>query len=155
MAAATMITLAICFAAASSGPAREGSTPKYKFMLDIQRLVGIGKEDGVLIGKLDREGEFHQMRRIEFQVLPLGDETPPLKVFFYRGPGYEMLNGFSSTPHKVYELRTGMLIPGTIQAWGNFIPEEGGKIVKFSEYRHSPLARQIWNLPGRFEPVKK
>jgi hypothetical protein len=54
----------------------------------------------------------------------------------------------------VYEFRSGKLIPGTIQAWGKFLPEEGGEIIRCSDYRYRPFAPQIWNLPGRFEPVK-
>ena len=36
---------------------------------------------------------------------------------------------------------------------GKFVPDEGGRIIKFSDYHYSPFARPIWNLPGYFRPV--
>ncbi len=48
-----------------------------------------------------------------------------------------------------------MLIPGTIRERGNFLPEEGGKIVSFKNYQYSASATPIWNLPGRYEIVVK
>jgi len=56
---------------------------------------------------------------------------------------------------KVYELRSGMLIPGQLGPSGRFVPEEDGKIIKFSNYTYGPTASPIWNLPGRFELKKK
>lgn len=61
----------------------------------------------------------------------------------WRGPGSS----------KFYELRYGMLIPMIIDTKGCFVPEKGGKIIPFEEYRYSLFARPIYNLPGTW--VKK
>jgi hypothetical protein len=57
----------------------------------------------------------------------------------------------SQSPVRCYEFRNGVLIPGTMDTKGRFIPEVGGKIIPFSDYRYSPLAPRIWNLPGYFK----
>jgi hypothetical protein len=67
----------------------------------------------------------------------------------------------AKTPNeKVYEYRTGILVPMTINDKNKLIPEVGGKIIDFKDYHYSPNARHIYNLPGRFvlkkdEPAKK
>ncbi|OWK41792.1 hypothetical protein FRUB_03870 [Fimbriiglobus ruber] len=43
-----------------------------------------------------------------------------------------------------------MLIPGEIRPLGQFVPEVGGKIIRFADYRYNPEAKPIWNLPGKF-----
>ena len=37
---------------------------------------------------------------------------------------------------------------------GDFVPDLGGKIIDFKEYRHSKDAPKTYNLPGRFELKK-
>ncbi|HQR05888.1 MAG TPA: hypothetical protein PLN21_03645 [Gemmatales bacterium] len=67
----------------------------------------------------------------------------------------------AKTPNeKVYEYRTGILVPMYINDKNKLIPEVGGKIIDFKDYNYSPTARRIYNLPGRFvlkkdEPAKK
>lgn len=61
---------------------------------------------------------------------------------------------------KVYEYRSGFLVPMIIDLKKGLIPEVGGKIIDFKDYKYSPTARRIYNLPGRFvlkqgEPAKK
>jgi hypothetical protein len=33
---------------------------------------------------------------------------------------------------------------------GKFVPEPGEKVIRFSDYKYSPGATRIWNLPGNF-----
>jgi hypothetical protein len=53
------------------------------------------------------------------------------------------------TPTKVYEYRSGRLIPGTMMAEGEFVPEQGGREISLERYRPRD-DRMIWNLPGYF-----
>ncbi len=133
--------------------AASGKPPfDYRFVPNTERLVGIYRNKSLLIGRLDADGEFHQTQRLEPFVGPGLEE---LELIVYSGPGYEHLNSGSTTPRKVYEFRSGMLIPGTIQEQGNFVPEEGGKIVSFKTYQYSASVTPIWNLPGRYNIVVK
>lgn len=50
----------------------------------------------------------------------------------------------------VYELRSGALIPMIFDLKHGLIPEVGGKIIAFQDYRYSPISRRIYNLPGAF-----
>ncbi|HQR05887.1 MAG TPA: hypothetical protein PLN21_03640 [Gemmatales bacterium] len=50
----------------------------------------------------------------------------------------------------VYEYRCGILVPMIKDPQHGLIPEVGGKIIDFKDYRYSPTARRIYNLPGRF-----
>ena len=150
------MTKIILMAFAISASAATGKQQvEYKFVPNTERLVGIYRRDSLLIGQLDSEGEFHQTRR--FDPLPIlgSDELDVLKIIVYSGPAYERLNQGTETPMRVYEFRSGMLIPGTIRERGNFVPEEGGKIVSFKTYQYSKSAIPIWNLPGRYEIVVK
>ncbi|MBL8825224.1 MAG: hypothetical protein JNJ77_21735 [Planctomycetia bacterium] len=56
---------------------------------------------------------------------------------------------------KVYEYRSGILVPMIFDEYRGLIPEAGGKIIDFKDYRYSPEARRIYNLPGRFVQVPK
>src|ERR1700733_15125903 len=120
---------------------QQHSIVEYVFVKDTERLVAIDRGDVFLSGRLDADGEFHQTKRIEAN-------NGVIQSF---GPSYRLLNGGSNTPRTVYEFRSGILIPGTIKSQGNFIPEVGGKIIKFEDYKYSPTGIQIWNLPGHFE----
>ncbi|MBL8825225.1 MAG: hypothetical protein JNJ77_21740 [Planctomycetia bacterium] len=53
---------------------------------------------------------------------------------------------------KVYEFRSGVLIPMIIDAKGRLLPEIDGEIIESKDYQYSPKARRIYNLPGRFVP---
>ena len=55
----------------------------------------------------------------------------------------------------VYEFRSGRLIPGDIDEKSNFVPTLGGRIVDFKDYRYSPSAPKIYNLPGKFARKQK
>src|SRR2546430_2120368 len=66
----------------------------YTFVLDVERLVMIWRDGALLVGKLDRNGEFNQEQRYTTTILS--------------GPTRILLNGgdFRVTK-KVYEFRSG------------------------------------------------
>jgi hypothetical protein len=117
----------------------------YVFIANTDRWVCMFRGDWELIGKLDTNGEFiHEYKLKAGQPSSAGL------------PAREFINGTGSLtkPRKVYEYRSGMLIPGELQpgrfAAGPFVPEAGGKIIAFKDYEYSPSAPPIWNLPGVF-----
>lgn len=116
---------------------------QYVFAPDVDRLVGIVRGDFVLIGRLDLQGNFSEsMRRVPG---PVSSALPP----------YTIINSFAADlkPRPVYEYRSGRLIKGVIDLKCNFVPDVGSTVILFKDYRYSPKALPIWNLPGRF--VKK
>jgi hypothetical protein len=145
-----VLFIMVCRIAILSGLTTAHPEQKYVFILDTERYVGLRRDGAILLGKLDKNGEFSQEHRIE----ATGNDG--MKMILYSGPSYELLNDSIVVPgpivltRKVYEFRSGMLIPGEIQADGRFVPEEGGKITKFKDYEYTPTATPIWNLPGRF-----
>ncbi len=140
------LVLAALFLAA--GAIAEEPKGEYVFVPDTERLVGMNRGNEIVIGTLDANGEFHQTMKVEVQ-------NPKIPVIIYKGPPFDSLNGSFVIPRSVYELRSGMLIPGKMGSTGLFVPEEDGKIIKFSKYKYGPDAPPIWNLPGRFELKKK
>jgi hypothetical protein len=128
--------------AAASDPPKE----KYVFFEYTDRWVCVFQGEWELIGKLDRNGDFiHEHKRKAGQPASAGTR-----------PGEVIINatGSLTKPRKVYEFRSGMLIPGELRpgrfAAGPFVPEAGGKIIPFKDYEYSPTATPIWNLPGVF-----
>lgn len=55
----------------------------------------------------------------------------------------------------LYELRHGVLVPVIYYTNRRFVPEVGGKIILFAQYKYTPFARRIYNLPGRFIPKEQ
>ena len=86
-------------------------------------------------GKLDADGNFHEELRIgdgqggSFQI---GTVTP----IGNRGPAYEY--------------RAGRLVKGVIDDDGAFVPDPNAPVTHFINYKYSPGAVPIWNLPGSF-----
>lgn len=124
---------------------RPAPPKEYKFVENTDRWVEVIHGKWRLSGQLDKGGEFTQV----FRVLR---DAPPAMM-----PPAELLNGpgqVAAAPVKAYELRHGTLIPGELRKNGPFVPEVGGTVIKFADYRYSPEGPQIWNLPGRFVPVE-
>lgn len=119
--------------------------PHYEFLLNVDRIVGIEREDFLLIGKLDKDGEFTQESKERYSVSSAGE-----KFLASSGPAHVLLNVGGLKPSKVFEYRSGLLVPGTMRAGGKFIPEEGAKVIRFADYKYTPAATPIWNLPGGF-----
>ncbi|MBX9625690.1 MAG: hypothetical protein K2X82_17950 [Gemmataceae bacterium] len=140
--AASALLLAIGGAAATSDPPAAPPV-RYKFVENTDRWVGVRRGGWLLIGKLDKDGEFTQEQRI-----------PEGKPWSRGLPAHGLLNGAGPEPRKAYELRHGALVPGEIRKDGAFVPEVGGKIIAFADYQYAPEAPPIWNLPGGFQPVE-
>ena len=114
---------------------------RYVFVENTNRWVGVIRGEWHLIGKLDTNGDFvHQLKLQAGQPWSAGI------------PAHGIINssGDARKAKKVYEFRSGVLIPGEIQPDGRFVPEVGGKIIPFKDYEYSPTATPIWNLPGVF-----
>jgi uncharacterized protein (TIGR03067 family) len=118
---------------------------EYVFVRDTDRWVGIVKKEICkgkisreirLVGKLDANGDFTQVYRFE---------TPPSM-----SPNYTLINLPGPKAKKVYEFRSERLIKGDLMLEGNFVPDADSTIVKFEDYKYSPDAIPIWNLPGSF-----
>jgi hypothetical protein len=122
--------------------AKASDTDEYEFVEDTSRWVMVIQGNTESIGKLDAGGNFIPEKKY-FQL----KKGQPRSV----GPPYTLING--SAQKGVYEFRSGRLIPGDIDEECNFVPTVGGKIIEFKDYRYSPKAAKIYNLPGKF--VKK
>lgn len=115
---------------------------KYVFVENTDRWVSIVRGEWFLIGKLDKSGDF--IHEFKFKTSDSTSAGIPVAT---------SLNSTGPNSKKVFEFRSGMLIPGEIRKEGNFVPEAGGKMIEFKDYKYSPSEIPIWNLPGRF--VKK
>lgn len=114
---------------------------RYVFVQNTDRYVGIIRGNWHLVGKFDANGEFFQdMKLKKGQGYSAG--IPP--------HGIINSSGHATLSRKVYEFRSGVLVPGEIRPDGYFVPEAGGKIIRFKDYQYSPTATPIWNLPGVF-----
>jgi hypothetical protein len=96
-------------------------------------------------GQLDKAGNF------------IPQDTGTNYLGFYSGIPLNRVNtprprgeGIVDNTEVVYEFRSGYLILGKLNCAGDFIPAEGSRVIRFSDYRYSPDAPRIYNLPGRF-----
>lgn len=113
-------------------------------------LRGRGRAHMILYGAIAQTGEFvPECRSYAGGIRPFprdGSKGWP----YYSSPG-----PVSTT----FEFRSGRLIPGRITMLDGrhvFEPDLGGIITHFGDYRYSPWARQVYNLPGRFvyQPIR-
>jgi len=119
--------------------------PNYQFVEDTTRFVGIERGKALVIGKLDRGGNFTADPR--WQGLTVGQplsRVPPFQVLNFRRPGWI----------HVYEYRSGRLVKGELDDQGNFVPDLGSKVIDFKDYRYRSDGIMIYNLPGRFVQKK-
>jgi hypothetical protein len=116
----------------------EGGEPPQQsnraFDLNLSRRVALISGDHLLRGRLDRDGNFLIEARYPRNSL-------------YSGPRYELIN---APVQVVYEFRSGRLIKGEIINDGRFVPEIGSEVIDIKDYKYSPGAIRIYNLPGRF-----
>lgn len=114
---------------------------QYQFVpnVDIPFLLILRGE--IIFGRLDAEGVFHQVARYGPSAMN------------YQQHGGIFLNSNKLAGRIVYEYRSNALIPGTFNREGYFVPEVGGTTIRFQDYRYSPSATHIWNIPGYFYPV--
>lgn len=115
------------------------------FVEDLNPYVALIRDRSFILGHLDSEGNF----------LPSGKLEKYAVGQPFSGPAFRELNSVptASSSMRVYEFRSGRLIPGVIQKSGNFVPDLDGKIIAFKDYKYSMTAVPIYNLPGTF--VKK
>jgi hypothetical protein len=116
---------------------------KYRFVEDVTREVAVYQGEFVLLGKLDKYGEF----QIESKNLKNSTSLPQWRKIAINDP--------TPAGKKVYEFRSGRLIKGEIKDDGSFVPDLGSKVVEFKDYKYSPDGIQIYNLPGRFVEADK
>jgi hypothetical protein len=136
------LALLQCASAVASSAAESPAAPdEYMFVPDTGRLVClyVAKKGWLLNGTLDAEGDF---------ILAVQKHGPkePLQI-----PQYPVLNNHRLWTKTVYELRSGRLIKGVMVDGGVFVPGVGSKVIKFEDYKYSPTAIPIWNLPGSFQ----
>jgi hypothetical protein len=113
---------------------------QYVYEQDLTRIVALERLGLFYLGHLDAAGNF--IEDITFE--PFRVNAP------YSGPHFRELNWPRTKTEKVYEYRSGRLIRGRWSEDGNFVPDLGSKVIEFGEYRYSPNAPRIYNLPGRF-----
>ncbi|HVK15498.1 MAG TPA: hypothetical protein VM533_01030 [Fimbriiglobus sp.] len=127
---------------AISEPPAPGDS-EYMFVQDTKHTVSILRGGYMLVGKLDGRGNFTEGYRYH--------ASEPRSS----GSGGPARNRFASIrPEKAYEYHSGILIPGEMYPDGTFLPQVGGTIIKFADYKMTAKSPPIWNLPGWFVPRK-
>jgi hypothetical protein len=139
-----MLSFFLCAAnvATTSGQA-PAPQDEYVFTPDTDRWVGVFRKKWLLIGKLDAEGTF------------ISHEKHNKGAGLSQVPRFTIINYFFQRPKTVYELRSGRLIKGEMTPIGDFVPEVGSAVIKFEDYKYSPNAIPVWNLPGSFQKKGK
>lgn len=116
---------------------------EYVFVPNTRRTVHILRGGYILSGKFNSRGRFTEESRYPAHEPRSG------------GSGGPLINAFATTrPEKAYEYHSGILIPGEMYPDGTFLPQVGGKIIKFADYKLTAKSPPIWNLPGWFVPRK-
>lgn len=145
-----MLTAIVLLMQPLTGLIHRLATDKYEYQEDLKRKVGFFRGEDIVIGTFDRDGGFHQSGTVK----PLKIDGESSSLYVLRSVDFmdaSMVLQYRQA--KVFELRSGMLIPGQFAKNGLFVPEDKGKIIKFADYTYNELARPIWNLPGKY--VKK
>ena len=140
--------IALCVNRHSLGPGAQAADgvdrEEYEFVPDTSQLVMVIQGETESVGKLDAAGNFIPDKRwFQFK------KGQPLSLVPYT----TVIN--PDGPTQVYEFRSGRLIPDSIDEKCNFVPTVGGRIIDFKDYRYSPKAPKIYNLPGKFVPKEK
>ncbi len=127
--------------------------PQYVFVLDLGPIVGMRHGNLVYLGQLNEYGAFLEDRTQKPYQHPSapssGVNTAKSAELLRR---YPIINVSRKGEYveRVYEYRCGRLIPGTVSEFGPFVPETGGTIMAFKDYKYSETATRIYNLPGYF-----
>jgi hypothetical protein len=146
-----MITLlsaaAVCSISAGVGAAPENAA-RFVYVEDTSRLIHVERPLAMLVGRFTADGEFVPAKVIDMSTGWAEYSGPPMHDANISER--DRVDPKTRT-ERVYELRSGVLVPGELGEFGNFIPTIGGKIIGFRDYKYSKEAPRIWNLPGRFE----
>jgi hypothetical protein len=121
-----------------------GNGEEYEFVEDTTPLIEVIHGRTVSIGKLDAAGNFIPDKRY-FQAFRTDRGVTG-------SPPGTLINWAQK---RVYEFRSGRLVPGDIDGMGHFIPTVGGRIIDFKDYRYSSKAPKIYNVPGEFVRKEK
>ncbi len=100
------------------------------------------------VGNIECQGHFNQ----DGEFIPIVSIIPRADEWDITSNAPRPLESVFREKERLYELRHGVLIPVFYYRERGFVPEVGGEIVPFSEYKYTPLSRRIYNLPGRFIP---
>jgi hypothetical protein len=132
-----------------SAPARpeKGDAHAYVFVDDTERSVELLRDSGrCLRGKFDHYGNFIPKTA---ELLPATQPGAPGGPYVANRMALTAAQKAASKEKEdVYEFRSRVLIPGTLDDRGKFTPTIGGEIIAFKDYKYTPEARRIWNLLG-------
>src|SRR5262245_27601536 len=118
----------------------EGEKVQYEYREDLKPVVGLLRQGRVALGHLDPKGNFLPLPKVE----PIDPRQP------FSGPAYTIINRPTRPNEPVYEFRSGLLVKGKLTEAGDFVPDEGGKVIALRDYRYGKEAPRIYNLPGKF-----
>jgi hypothetical protein len=118
----------------------EGEKVPYEYREDLKPYVGLLRQGLVALGHLDAKGNFVPLPKVE----PIDPRRP------FSGPAYTIINRPTRPNEPVYEFRSGLLVRGKLTEEGDFVPDEGGKVIPLRAYRYGKDAPRIYNLPGKF-----
>jgi hypothetical protein len=128
-----------------AGAQAEGEKVQYKYHEDLKPYVGLLRQGLVALGHLDSKGNFIPLPKVE----PIDPRKP------FSGPAYTIINRPSRPNEPVYEFRSALLVKGKLTGEGDFVPDEGGKVIALRDYHYGKEAPRIYNLPGKFVERKR
>jgi hypothetical protein len=137
-------------------PTAQQPVVEYAFKQDLTRRVGVYRGTQIYPGTLDEHGNFipdKDCKSFRNPLLPIGgDDHVQDKLKFNR---YIVINLQKEVNESVYEYRSGILIFGSLDDDGNFIPMLGERPILFLNYTGERTKHRIYNLPGDFVPKAK
>jgi hypothetical protein len=118
----------------------EGQKVQYEYREDLKPYVGLLRQGLVALGHLDPKGNFIPLPKVE----PIDPRNP------FSGPAYTIINRPIRPNEPVYEFRSGLLVKGKLTEEGDFVPDQGGKVIPLRDYHYGKEAPRIYNFPGKF-----
>jgi hypothetical protein len=120
---------------------KTGTGETYELRLETPYKVTLARMGKWFVGYLDENGDFSIVETI----------SGGISLPFYLPPIYNY--PAKNVDEAVYEYRrSGLLIKGTLDGDGYFVPEAGSKVITLKEYlqEYDPKkSLRIYNLPGR------
>jgi hypothetical protein len=114
---------------------------RYVYVPNLAQRVQKKQDNRLLFGLLNENGDF-----ILYASYPKNSVS--------RMPKAKPINTWTGTRVKCYEFRSGRLILGETLEDGRFVPDIGSEVIDFQkDYKYSPSAIRIYNLPGSFVEV--
>jgi hypothetical protein len=147
-----MCTALFAMIAACGLAASDKKTVDCHFVKCEWRYIMYEKYEHIYVVTIDGNGEIDDVKKTRLNKQTVNDKVT---VINWHGPAHEELSNIIGKDRKCYEYRMKMLIPGKFDESYRFVPDKDGKIVPFEDYEYSEKAIPIWNLPGRYEKIKK